>query len=270
MKKLRYSSRSSDASDLKRVKWMIRKLSKRRLYWIDQLHDKERIEYVSSKSFGESDEAWIILLTGLDGNLRTWTCFDQKLDGSIFPSSRFEMAKFYHLEDPRRSIIHTFLLDIVRRSEFKCALRIFQEFKTLAKSDRRELNGVVDFSIGFAKGPGIFGKAPPHNYHVVIVETKNSELTNTDFTQCLSEAAILYKSQKDAGIRACSVCGIVSNAFQWQFLLIDKKARIWKTELYAINLLPYDEAQVLFVYRFLHYVIKCCYESADASIARKL
>lgn len=248
------------------------KLCKRRLYWIDQLHDERKVEYVSSNSFGESDAAWIILLTGLDANLKTWTCFNQKLDENIFPSSRLrvgfeEVAKIYHLEDSRRSIIKTFLLDIIRRSEFKSALRIFHEVKTSAESiNRKKLSGFADFLIGFAKGPGIFGKAPPHNYHVVIVEAKNSGLTKNDFIQCLCEAAILYKSQKDAGIRACSVCGILSNGSHWQFLLIDKKKRIWKSEVYAINFLPYDEAQVLFVYRFLHYIIKCCFESAYESL----
>ena len=260
-----------ELAELKQVRRRIRHLNDARTTWIHELRSGEVHEHGSpSKWCGEADEVWIVLVTGVDVGDRCWTSFIQSLDASITPSAGFkadfeEISKFYHLqlEAGRRMYIHTFLLDIIKRPEFKNSLRIFQEIEISAESNGRKLTGRADFSIGFGRGLDVFGKAPSQKYLCVTVEAKKSQLDNSDFVQCLSEAATLYKARKDAGEMECSVYGVLSNATQWRFILIDNDGKLWKSEVYAIDLLSFDEAQVLFVYRFLHYIVTCCFESAD-------
>ena len=293
----------SDHAELKEVRCRIRHLNKARMAWIDEIRRGRVHEHFASKTFGEADEVWIILVTGIDAGERCWTSFIQRLDASITPSAGFkadfeEISQFYHLqlEAGRRMYIHTFLLDIIKRPEFKNSLRIFQEIEISAESNGRKLTGSVDFSIGFGRGSDVFGKAPSQIYLCVTVEAKKSQLDNSDFVQCLSEAATLYKARKDAGEVECSVYGVLSNATQWRFLLIDKdgklsgsedccvwgvlsdamhwkfifiddSGKLWRSDEHTVQLMFYDKEGILPVYRFLYCLIKRCFESCQKAIS---
>ena len=259
----------TNAMELKRVRKRLRDLQKTKIDFIDAKRRNGLAEHVFSKSFGEADEGWIILVTGIDAEYHEWTSYIEGLDEAVTPSTRFrmnfdEIAKFYHLEYKagRRVYINTFLVDIVRRPEFKNALRIFQETEISTESNGRRLIGKADFSIGLGTGSNVFGIAPSLKYRFITVEANKLQLDESDFVQCLSVAATLFKSLKDAGEVEFSVFGVLSNAFHWIFMLIDKDGKLWKSKIYAINLIRYEEEEVLFVYRFLHYIIKCCFESA--------
>lgn len=263
----------ADAMELKKVRKRLGDLQKTRHNFIDAQRRNGLTERVSSKSFREADVGWIILVTGIDAEYHEWTSYIAGLDESVMPSNRFrmdfdEIPKFYHLEFEvgRRAFINTFLVDIVRRPEFKKALRIFQETEISAELNGRRLIGKADFSIGLGNGSDAFGKAPALKFHFITVEAKKSILENVDLVQCLSVSATLYKSRKDAGEIECSVLGVLSNAFHWIFMLIDQHGKIWKTKVFAINLIRYEEEEVLIVYRFLYYMIKCRFESAHQTM----
>ena len=236
-----------------------------------KLVEQENKPEETSKSFGEADAEWIASVTGISYNYREWTSFTSELDETVFPSPGFQQAyenvsKAFHMrtEAGRRIFLNLFLSDIVLLPEFKNVLRIFPEIEMSVESKgpkKRKLNGKTDYTVGFGKDIDIFDNTPPRELHLVAIEAKNSSLDENDLWQCVAETATLYKSRKDAGKAKCAVWGVLSNATDWKFIHIDEGGKLWRSEKYLLNLRSYNQDQVLFIYRLLHYVVKCCYES---------
>ncbi len=190
----------------------------------------------------------------------------------MFPSAGFResfenIARAFHLrtEAGRRIYLNLFLSDIVLRSEFKNTLRIFPEIEMSVESTgpkKRRLNGKTDYTVGFGKHYDLFDNTPPRELHLVAIETKRGT-DDDDLWQCAAEAAALYKSRKDAGKSKCSVWGVLSNAVDWKFIYIDEDGKLWRSEAFKLNVRVYKEEQVLFIYRFIHYVVKCCFEACS-------
>jgi hypothetical protein len=260
---------NTDAAELRRVRKLLKEVKQSRSYWSDLL-SKGKSRRISSKSFTEASEEWIILMTGIDTQYRRWTSFLNELDLNVQPSSRFradfeDIPKLFHLELEvgKRLFLCLFLSDIIRRAEFGNTLRIFQEIDISVQSRERKLHGKVDLSIGFSNGSDVFSKPPAQRFHLITVEAKKSRLEKDDFTQCLAEAAALYKVRRDSGEMSCSVCGVLSNAAYWTFMLIDEDGKLWKSDEYSIDLRSYKEVEILLVYRVLHFIIKSCYTSGN-------
>jgi len=153
---------------------------------------------------------------------------------------------------------------IVLLPEFKNALRIFPEIEMSVESSgpkKRKLNGKTDYTVGLGKDIDIFDNTPPRELHLVAIEAKNSSLDEDDLWQCVAETATLYKSRKDAGKAKCAVWGVLSNANHWKFIHIDEDGKLWRSKEFLLELRSYNQDEVLFIYRLLHYVVKCCYES---------
>jgi hypothetical protein len=222
-----------------------------------------------SKSFSEADSEWIQAVTGVNTTYRKWTGYT--IDVNIQPRPGFqtkfeEVASAFHQQNEggRRIFLNLFLSDIILREEFGGALRIFPELQvTVVETNglkKRKLNGITDYTVGFGKGKDIFDNTIPREVHLVAVEAKTS-IGDQDLWQCVAEAASLYKTRVDAGKAKRSVWGILSNAKQWQFVLIDEDGLLWQSEEFLLDLRSYDESKVLQVYRIVHYIVKCCHEA---------
>ncbi|TPX73444.1 hypothetical protein CcCBS67573_g05293 [Chytriomyces confervae] len=206
-----------------------------------------------SKSFSEADREWIQAVTGVNTTYRKWT--DYVIDETVHPGPEFQTAfervgkAFHqHTEAGRRIFLNLFLSDIILRPpEFNEALRIFPELEvTVVETNgpkKRKLKGKTDYT----------------EVHVVAVEAKTS-IGEQDLWQCVAEAASLYKTRVDAGKANKRVWGILSNAQQWQFVLIDDDGLLWQSGYFLLELRSYDES-VLQVYRIVHYIVKCCHEA---------
>ena len=251
---------------------------------IDKLLDKleqQRKDYLEliklaikeppeSKSFSEADSEWIQAVTGVKTTpYRKWTGYT--IDVNIQPQPGFqtkfeEVARAFHQQNEagRRIFLNLFLSDIILREEFGGALRIFPELQvTVVETNgpkKRKLNGITDYTVGFGKGKDIFDNTIPREVHLVAVEAKTS-IGEQDLWQCVAEAASLYKTRVDAGKANKRVWGILSNAKQWQFVLIDEDGLLWQSEEFLLDLRSYDESKVLQVYRIVHYIVKCCHEA---------
>ena len=222
-----------------------------------------------SKSFSEADSEWIQAVTGVNTTYRKWTGYT--VDVNIQPRPGFqtkfeEVARAFHQQNEagRRIFLNLFLSDIILREEFGGALRIFPELQvTVVETNgpkKRKLNGITDYTVGFGKGKDIFDNTIPREVHLVAVEAKTS-IGEQDLWQCVAEAASLYKTRVDAGKANKRVWGILSNAKQWQFVLIDEDGLLWQSEEFLLDLRSYDESKVLQVYRMVHYIVKCCHEA---------
>ena len=223
-----------------------------------------------TKSFSEADREWIQAVTGVNtGIYRKWTGY--VIDETVHPEPEFKTAfervgKAFHQQNEagRRIFLNLFLSDIILRPEFEGCLRIFPELEvTVVETNgpkKRRLNGRTDYTVGFGKGKDIFDNAIPRELHLVAVEAKTS-IGEQDLWQCVAEAASLYKTRVDAGKADKRVWGILSNAKQWQFVLIDEDGLLWQSEDFLLDLRSYDESKVLQVYRIVHYIVKCCHEA---------
>jgi hypothetical protein len=222
-----------------------------------------------TKSFSEADSEWIQAVTGVNTTYRKWTGYT--IDVNIQPRPGFqtkfeEVAIAFHQQNEagRRIFLNLLLSDIILREEFGGALRIFPELQvTVVETNgpkKRKLNGITDYTVGFGKGKDIFDNTIPQEVHLVAVEAKTS-IGDQDLWQCVAEAASLYKTRVDAGKAKRSVWGILSNAKQWQFVLIDEDGLLWQSEEFLLDLRSYDESKVLQVYRIVHYIVKCCHEA---------
>ena len=99
----------------------------------------------------------------------------------------------------------------------------------------------------------------------VAVEAKCG-LIEADYWQCLAETATLYKSRKDKGKKKLDVWGVCSDAGSWEeFIHIDQEGLVYRSRKFILNLRSYDEEEVLFIYRMLYYLVKCCFESTFTS-----
>jgi hypothetical protein len=199
-------------------------------------------------------------------------------DDTVQPSERFkqnfiETMGVFHLtcEAGRRIFLNIFLSDIIGSSEFIKTLRIFTEVpmdvlstSVVANGKKRKLNGKTDYTIGFARNSDVFDITPPKELHLVAIEAK-CRLDESDLWQCVAETATLYKARKDMNKSKCAVRGVLSNAETWQFIHIDEAGKLWRSEKFLLNLREYQEEQVLVIYRMLHYMIKCCFESSPQS-----
>ncbi|KAH6563680.1 hypothetical protein BASA50_002711 [Batrachochytrium salamandrivorans] len=249
----------------------LKELKEDKKYWQGQV-DKENKPEETSKSFGEADAEWIASVTGINYEYREWTAFASELDETVIPSPGFQQAyenvsKAFHMrtEAGRRIFLNLFLSDIVLLPAFNDSLRIFPEIEMSVESKgpkKRKLNGKTDYTVGFGKNIDIFDNTPPRELHLVAIEARNSSLDEDDLWQCVAETATLYKSRKDAGKAKCAVWGVLSNATDWKFIHIDEDGKLWRSEKYLLNLRSYNQNQILFIYRLLHYVVKCCYESS--------
>ena len=223
-----------------------------------------------SKSFSEADSEWIQAVTGVKTTpYRKWT--DYVIDETVHPGPEFQKAfervgKAFHQQNEagRRIFLNLFLSDIILRPEFNEALRIFPELEvTVVETNgpkKRKLNGITDYTVGFGKGKDIFDNTIPREVHLVAVEAKTS-IGEQDLWQCVAEAASLYKTRVDAGKANKRVWGILSNAKQWQFVLIDEDGLLWQSDKFLLDLRSYDESKVLQVYRMVYYIVKCCHEA---------
>ncbi|KAI3656125.1 hypothetical protein MP638_007546 [Amoeboaphelidium occidentale] len=244
--------------ELEGIAKLLAVLEKDKKFWQEEV-SKENVPEATSKSFGEADAEWIASVTGINYQYRQWTSFTSELDENVFPSPGFKEAyenvsKAFHMrtEAGRRIFLNLFLSDIVLLPEFTNTLRIFPEIEMSVESKgpkKRKLNGKTDYTEGFGKGIDIFDNTPPRELHLVAIEAKNSSLEEDD----------LWK--KDAGKAKCSVWGVLSNASHWKFIYIDEDGKLWRSKEFLLELRSYEEAEVLAVYRFLYYVVKCCYES---------
>ena len=222
-----------------------------------------------TKSFSEADSEWIQAVTGVNTTYRKWTGYT--VDVNIQPRPGFqtkfeEVARAFHQQNKagRRIFLNLFLSDIILREEFGSALRIFPELQvTVVETNgpkKRKLHGITDYTVGFGKGKDIFDNTIPREVHLVAVEAKTS-IGDQDLWQCVAEAASLYKTRVDAGKANKRVWGILSNAKQWQFVLIDEDGLLWQSEEFLLDLRSYDESKVLQVDRIVHYIVKCCHEA---------
>jgi hypothetical protein len=237
-------------------------------YWQGEVSKENRSEE-TSKSFGEADADWIASVTGIDYKYREWTSFT--IDEDVKPSPDFKKAyenvsRAFHMrtEAGRRIFLNLFLSDIVLLPEFKYSLRIFPEIEMSVESSgpkKRKLNGKTDYTVGFGKDVDIFDNTSPRELHLVAIEAKNSSMDEDDLWQCVAETATLYKSRIDAKKSKCSVWGVLSNATDWKFIYIDEDGKLWRTDKYLLNLRSYNEQQVTFIYRMLHFVVKRCFEA---------
>ncbi|KAI8849658.1 hypothetical protein BC829DRAFT_416698 [Chytridium lagenaria] len=221
-----------------------------------------------SKSFSEADSEWIQAVTGVNTSYRKWTGY--VIDETVHPEPEFKTAfervgKAFHQhnEAGRRIFLNLFLSDIILRPEFNEKLRIFPELDVTVETNgpkKRKLYGRTDYTVGFGKGKDMFDNAIPREVHLVAVEAKTS-IGEQDLWQCVAEAASLYKIRVDAGKANKRVWGILSNAKQWQFVLIDEVGFLWQSEDFIMDLRSYDESKVLQVYRIVHYIVRCCHEA---------
>ena len=238
-------------------------------YYVEIIKLAMKDEPPVTKSFSEADSAWIQAVTGVNTDYRQWT--DYVIDEAVHPGPEFKTAfervgKAFHQQNEagRRIFLNLFLSDIILRKEFGGALRIFPELQvTVVETNgpkKRKLSGVTDYTVGFGKGKDIFDNTIPREVHLVAVEAKTS-IGQQDLWQCVAEAASLYKTRVDAGKANKRVWGILSNATQWQFVLINEDGLLWQSEEFQLNLRSYVESKVLQVYRIVHYIVKCCNEA---------
>jgi hypothetical protein len=235
-----------------------------------KLVERENSPEETSKSFGEADSDWIASVTGINTKFRQWTSFTQELDETVFPSPGFKVSfenisKAFHMrtEAGRRIFLNLFLSDIILLPEFKNTLRIFPEIEMSVETKgpkKRKLNGKTDYTIGFGKDFDIMDNTPPRELHMVALEAK-TRFGDDDLWQCVAETATLYKSRKDAKKEKCSVWGVLSNATNWKFIYIDEDGNLWRTDDYFLNIRFYNEQQVLFIYRFLYFIVSCCFKA---------
>ncbi|KAJ3229329.1 hypothetical protein HDU78_009103 [Chytriomyces hyalinus] len=237
--------------------------------------DEEQIELLViekppvSKSFSEADRGWIQAVTGVNTTYRKWT--DYVIDETVQPGPEFQTAfervgKAFHqqTEAGRRIFLNLFLSDIILRPEFNEALRIFPELEVTVVETKggkkRKLSGRMDYSVGFGKGTDMFDNTIPQEVHVVAMEAKIS-IGQQDLWQCVAQAASLYKTRVDADKANKRVWGILTNAEQWKFVLIDDDGLLWQSGYFLLELPSYDKSMVLQVYRIVHYIVKCCHEA---------
>ncbi|KAJ3271404.1 hypothetical protein HDV01_006691 [Terramyces sp. JEL0728] len=251
---------------IKKETKLLRKEQKGTLSDDDEIELKELI----SKSFGEADAEWIANVTGINTKYREWTSYITELDNTVVPSAGFKEAfenvsKAFHMhnEAGRRIFLNLFLSDIVLFPEFNNILRIFPEIEMSVETKgqkKRKLNGKTDYTIGFGKDFDIFDNTPPRELHLIAFEAR-TEFGEKDLWQCVAETATLYKSRKDANKKKCSVWGVLSNATTWKFIYIDEDGKLWRSNDFLLNIRSYREDQILPIYQFLYYIVKCCFEA---------
>ncbi|KAJ3399679.1 hypothetical protein HDU80_007678 [Chytriomyces hyalinus] len=213
-------------------------------------------------------------ITGVDTDYKWWT--DVTLDESVYPSESFReqyriksQVWSAYSEASCRSFLDLFLQDIVGRDEFHFQLRIFCELSTTTNAQPvgnklRKLTGKHDYIIGHAGSTGIDCCTAPRESHIIVVAEKQT-WKDRDVWRCIAEAAALYRIRKDAGKRNCNVWGIRSNATLWKFVHIDNGGQVWVSEDFIYEVLFSSEAELLRVYRFLHHIMKACFEAATTA-----
>lgn len=231
---------------------------------------------VEKQTFSVADRPWIRHITLVDTDARPWD--DYVLDEKVVPSSEFKTwftkfsRTFHQSKEPgRRVFLNLFLSDILDRSEFNNQLRIFPELDMevalISEGKRKVLSGTTDYTIGFAGKMDILQDAIPDEIHLVAVEAKSGS-AKSDIRQCIAEAAALHKKRRDAGKTNKRVWGIFSTAEIWKFIFIDDNGLLWQAGPFAMNLVLYNEDQVNLVYRFIHYVVKACYEACTPPVSQ--
>ncbi|KAJ3399657.1 hypothetical protein HDU80_007702 [Chytriomyces hyalinus] len=210
-------------------------------------------------------------IAGVDTDYKWWT--DVTLDESVYPSESFReqyriKSQVWSMssEASCRSFLDLFLQDVAGRDEFHFQLRIFCELSTTTKGQLvgkklHKLTGKHDYIIGHAGSTDIYFCTAPKESHIIVVAEKQVWDEN-DVWRCIAEAAALYRIRKDAGKRNCNVWGIRSNATLWKFVHIDNGGQVWVSEDFIYEVLFSSEAELLRVYRFLHHIMKACFEAA--------
>ena len=255
--------------ELSEVEELLQELKDSKKDYLELIKLAIKNEPPESKSFSDADSEWIEAVTGVNTAYRKWAEF--VIDTNIHPRPQFKKAfedvgKAFHQhnEAGRRIYLNLFLSDIVLRPEFDGALRIFPELELEVVETngpkRRKLHGRTDYTVGFAKEKDMFDNAIPRELHLVAVEAKTS-IGEKDLWQCVAEAASLYKTRLDAGKRSKCVWGILSNAEMWKFIFIDENGQLSRSAACLIDLRSYNDTEVLHVYRIIHYIVKCCYQT---------
>ncbi|KAJ3267898.1 hypothetical protein HDV01_003794, partial [Terramyces sp. JEL0728] len=256
--------------DIADLKEKLAELKKLRKEWmkIIEIGTKKEIELEEEKyTFREVDARTLGNITGINTNEKKWDIEESILDKEVFPSDDFiaQYKKNYQVwimnsEASRRTYIDLFLRDVVARPEFRSSLKIFCELsmtvENISGNKRQKLTGSHDYTIGHANGT--FSTTPPHESHLIAVEAK-SKFSEEDIYQCVNETAALYKSRKVAGKQNCNSWGIVTNGTNWKFIFIDNGGQLWITKYYILSTFEYKEAQVLNIYRIVHYLVNCCF-----------
>ena len=267
---------NKEEAELGGIQELLVVLEKQQKYWQDivRLALKQDGGEVDSKTFSEADLQWIASVCDVNCRYRKWTQF--VLDENVKPSDRFkanfiETQQVFHQlnEAGRRVFLNLFLSDIVGSEPFLNNLRIFTEIpmevlstSVVENGKRRRLNGKTDYTIGFGgEDLDIFDITPPNELHLVAVEAKCS-LSASDYWQCVAETATLYKSRKDKEKNKLAVWGVCSDATLWEFIHIDQKGLLFRSDKYTLDLRTYDEEKIFPIYRMLYYLVKCCYESS--------
>lgn len=259
----------SEQDELDSFKEDLAQLNTDKKYWQDIIKIATKQEaQPESATFEKASDDFIKLVTGVDIVLRTWE--GVVLDSGIIPSQSF-MDQYgkrcsnwvMNSEASRRTIIDLFIGDIVPM--FGSYLRIYCEMSlgtSVVKDGRSyELSGRCDYTIGHAGGKDISSISPPDDSHLVSVEAKLA-WERKYIWQCVAECSTLYKTRKDAGKKNCQVWGIVTNASIWVFIYIDQDGHIWESEEYHLGL-PYVKTDsILEIYRFVYYLVKCCYQAS--------
>lgn len=266
---------NKEEAELEGIGKLLKELKEQQKYWqeVIKLATKEETTEPEVKSFGEADQPWIESVCDVNCQYRKWTTY--VLDDTVQPSERFKenfietMGVFHQTcEAGRRIFLNIFLSDIIGSSAFLGTLKIFTEVPmdvlsthVIANGKRRKLNGKTDYTIGFGRNLDMFSITPPKELHLVAIEAK-CRLDESDLWQCVAETATLYKSRKDMNKEKCAVWGVLSNAKSWQFIHIDEQGLLWRSGEFLLELREYQEDQVLFIYRMLFYMIKCCFETS--------
>lgn len=192
------------------------------------------------------------------------------MDTSVKPSANLKNAfktklRVWSLtsEASLRTVLDIFFQDVVALPEFGFKLRIFCEVKMEVSvveggNKRLKLGGFHDYTIGNSQQDNVIGAEVPDESHIIAVEAKRV-WEPKNIWQCIAEAATLHKARKDAGKQNCSVWGILSNAFQWQFIKIDHGGKLWLSANYLLDLRVYNKEQVRVVYRCLHHIVRSCF-----------
>ena len=266
---------NKEEAELDGIQALLVVLEKQQKFWQGQVNKANSLdEQIESKTFSEANLSWIASVCEVDCRYRRWTQF--VLDENVTPSDRFkanfiETQQVFHQlnEAGRRVFLNLFLSDIVGSEPFLNTLRIFTEIpmevlstNVVENGKKRRLNGKTDYTIGFGGVDlDMFDITPPNELHLVAVEAKCG-LMEPDYWQCVAEAATLYKSRKDKGKKKLAVWGVCSDAVLWEFIHIDEKGLLYRSEKYTLDLHTYEEEKVFPIYRMMYYLVNCCFESS--------
>ncbi|RKP21576.1 hypothetical protein ROZALSC1DRAFT_519, partial [Rozella allomycis CSF55] len=217
-------------------------------------------------TFGDATAEQIQAVTGVKFPIQDLDEFPSYED--VVPSDDF-MAQYFknrqvwciNSEASQRTYIDLFLRDVVARLEFQQRLKIFCELSMGVSNEQGskkiKLSGRCDYTIGHTRPTALDFGSHPNDIHLLTVEAKEAWI-NKDCLQCIAEMATVYKSRKDAGKENCTVWGIWTNAYSWQFFLIDNDGQVYRTVMYVLQ----KDDDIKKIYRFVYHCVKQAYNAS--------